>query len=593
MTATLDTHAKFRENLDAYLPQGSEEARLLARIERGDAVPELGAGILSQQTKIALEERGLSGSSYTFGDDPVMLDEDGDGVDDRKQEDAPRSSAYRMVISRAIDDAMAALDRRLYQIDDQIATIDRQLGDLSALQSRLKQERALNAALQQQQEGIIANRKVAIAAAQESFDQQLLKTQAQSERVEDKKIEFAAQQEVVAQKTVEEQQAAQNLATAKENTAVKTEEKVAADQKVEAVAQSYKDMASGTLSYLNDKGGKIDVFKKIGPDGKEVLVDASGALLSEQTITAIREANKNADGTVPSDTELTAKAKTFDAPKVQSMMHNYRFADNDAVYKDTALKSAQKDEQNAQTLWESAAESLKSETRKLDTLQQELNAEQKKLDQENKILAEKRQKLEEEKKALVQDEAKLAELKARDKELAEQQEKAAAQQRALEERKTALTAERKHIEEAKTKLADPAYQEKLKAMGPDAFLAEMNKLPISAADKAALADKVRAAAPAPAAPSSPKPADTAQTAASPEPAKADNAIRVAPEKTGASAPTSLANTLYPDKKDGDVAQKAFAAAASPAQATPDKKLEDEPAPKTAAPSAHAPAAAPV
>lgn len=561
-------------------PDISEDARLEMRIKRGDAVAELGAGIVSQQAKIELDQRGSGDGNYSFGESGP--DYDGDGVpDDEEDGSSPRSTWSRTVsqiISMAIDD----INDQLGKIDQELKLTDRQLAEIAANLERITRERAELAPQIEAQKQVVADQQVKVDAAQTAVTEQTAKVAKQTQIVEQKQTEVTAQEGVVAQKTVEEKQAADTLAAAKENTTVKAAEKVAADQKVEGVAQDYKDMAAGTLSYSNGKGSNIDVFKKTGPDGKEVLVDASGARLSEETLAAVRESNKNADGTVPSDTELTAKAKTFDESKVQSMRDDYRRFDNDAVYRDTAHRAAQKEEQKAQTAWESAADSLKTETQKLDTLKQELKDEQTKLDTEKQLLAEKQQKLEEEKKQLASDKEKLAALEEKDKALAKEQAALETQQKALTEKKQALLEQKEKLETAKEKLSDPAYQAKLKGMSPEQAAAELDKLPLSDGAKAQLAAEIKNTAPE--ASASPTAKGPTAIAATPSP----TAEPLAAKSSQSNGSISFANQDGHGLQDNDKAQKAFTAAASQTVAT---EKEDELKVTTPAPTTQAPAPA--
>lgn len=484
-----------------------EEARLFALIENGSMV-ELGAGTnLPQWLKDRLAGRGHGGENYSFGE--PGSDFDGDGVRD-DEENKGYSSRRQSLISYMIDTAIADIDYQLAKNREELDLISRELDQLIPLYEKLTRDLGEKGAQVAEQKNLVANDQKALDAAIIDADKAKIEFTAQNQVVERKQTEVTTQEGVVAQKTVEEQQAAQDLTVAKENTAVKTEEKVAADQQVEKVTQSYAELANGTTSYINAQGNRADIFKMTGPDGKEILVTGGGASLSDQEMSSLREANKNPDGSLPSDADLLAKAKQYDAGKMASVGLDYLRADNETVYKDTALKSAQKDEQKAQSVWETAADSLKTETQKLDTLKHELADEQKKLDEKERVLAEKQQKVEEAKEALANDKEKLAKLEAEYAEIAKQREEVKVKIDDLKEKQAKLIAENEKLEAAKTKLSDPAYQAKLKGMKPEEAAAELDKLGISAEAKAQIAAEIKNAAPEPAPAKGATPSPTAE-----------------------------------------------------------------------------------
>ncbi len=560
-TPQTDTERLFQENL------------WLEKLDGGGYPLELGAGTeIPTWLKDRLATRGANSDNYAFGEGAVFVDEDGDGIDDREQKDGgPRQSAWQRTMNAILDSAIADIDRQIADNNKEIALTAQQIQEITRLYDQVTRERAELAPQ-------IAAMREQVRTDQETYDKAHAATVAQTAKVADqtravaqKQTEVTTQEAVVAQKTTEEQQAARTLAVAKENTVTKTEEKAAADKKVDDVAQAYKEMAAGTLSYSNGKGGNIDVFKKTGPDGKEVLVDASGALLSEQTMATVRDSNKNPDGTIPSDAELATKAKTFDESKVQSMRDDYRRFDNDAVYKNTALKSAQKDEQKAQSAWESAADSLKTETQKLGTLKQELSDEKTKLEHEQKELEQRQKEQAEAKAKLDGDKDKLAALEAKDAELAKKQEELKAQKEALEQKQQDLIEKNKQLESAKDQLSDPNYRKKLGEMSPEQAAAEINKLPLSKEMKADLAAEIShakpddspvAKGPTAIADASPNPAATTQSAP----------IQIRPSSSAAKGAEPDSWPSGSEKSMGS----AFASAASPTTPTPDDELKNRP-----------------
>lgn len=529
----------------------------------------------SQQTELERDQRASAGE-----------DGNNNGVpDDEEDGSSPRSTWSRTVsqlISMAIDD----INDQLGKTREEIALTQSELDQVREWLSDIKRQRAELAPQIAEQERVVENQKLASQKADTEALEQAKKVETQTAVHEKKQTEVTTQERVVAQKTVEEQQAAETLAAAKETTAVKTEEKVAADKQVDAVKQDYANFADGTIGYVNTQGNRAAVFKKTGPDGKEIFVTEGGSALSEQEMAALREASKNPDGTTSSDAELLARAKLYDHGKSESSALNYLQADNSAVYAGTAVESAKKDEQKAQTAWEGAAESLKVETGKLDTLRQELQTEQDKLTEEKRLLAEKQQKAAEEHEKLKGDEAKLQELKARDEALKTEQEKLETREQELTQKIEKLQQNEKKLLEAQQKLSDPAYQAKLKNMSPEQAAAELDKLPLSDGAKAQIAAEIKNAAPE--ASASPTAKGPTAIAATPSP----TAEPLAAKASQSNGNISFANQDGHGLPDNDKAQKAFTAAASQTvAATESKKPEDELKVTTSAPTTQAPAAA--
>lgn len=598
----------FRQNARSLPPPmtagEAERLRMEDRIKRGDDVAELGAGAdLSQTAKISLEEHGAGGGNFVFGDS--FVDENGDGVDDRRQDPSyvrrSSGSSYQTAIRQTLDYTIAAIDRQLDKTRQDIALTQQELDQIDAWLSDIKRERAELAPKIDAQRKVVENQKLAVENAQVAVDDQAAKVEAQTKVVEQKQTEVKIQEGVVAQKTVEERQAAESLTIAKETTIVKAEEKVAADQKVDTLKSDYKTQTKDTIGYTNKDGNRASIFKKTAPDGTEILVTEGGSSLSEQEMAALREANKNADGTVPADSDLLARAKTYDAAKHETSALDYLQADNSAVYAGTALKTAQKEEQKAQTVWETAAESLKVETEKLDTLNKELKTEQDKLAEEQKLLAEKQQKLAEEKGKLVGDEAKLKELEQRDAELKAQQEKLEAQKQELTAKLEKLQQDEKKLEAAKTKLSDPDFQKDLAEgkISKEQFLKEVNDLPLPESEKTKIRAQIESAGPAPAPEKSSGPTAIAATGekASMGSAPSPTAQALATKASESGSSISFSGSAF---KDDNVAQNAFTAAASKdapktpevaaaAPKTPDEDLKDKPLVVATAPTAPTPA----
>lgn len=555
-----------------------QENHWLEKLDGGGYPLELGAGTeIPTWLKDRLAMRSANSSNYAFGEDPAFVDEDGDGIDDREQEDGgPRQSAWQRTMNAILDSAIADIDRQIADNKEEIALTAQQIQDITRLYDQVTRERAELAPQ-------IAAMREQVRTDQETYDkahaatvEQTAKVADQTRAVAQKQTELTTQEAVVAQKTVEEQKAAQDLTAAKENTVTKTEEKAKANQDVGNVANTYLDnQANSTIGYTNENGHHVIILKKTGPDGKEYFVSAAGDKISEQDRIKLADANKNADGSTPSDTDLLSKAKTFDEDAWKQWIKNLQSAGNVVVAKDAELQNAQKDEQKAQSAWESAADSLKTETQKLGTLKQELSDEKTKLEHEQKELEQRQKEQAEAKAKLDGDKDKLAALEAKDAELAKKQEDLKAQKEALEQKQQDLIEKNKQLESAKDQLSDPNYRKKLEKMSPEQAAAEINKLPLSNEMKADLAAEISHA----------KPDDspvakgpTAIADASPNPASSTTQSAPIQIRPSSSAAKGAEPDSWPPSADKSMGS-AFASAASPTPATP----ESAPTPATPTP----------
>lgn len=552
----------FRQNARSVAPPAApdEDARLSMRIQRGDAVAELGAGILSQQMKIELGERG-AGENYAFGDSPVFIDEDGDGVDDRKEEEKSyRRSVYQTIINEFIDDTLSAIDSALAKNAEAISLTRRDLADI---RQRLEQNERALADLAPQiaaQKDVVANQQLAVDTAQKAALEQAAQVKVQEGVVAQKQTEVTVQEGV--------QKAAAQDVVKKE--AVLTESLAKSDTVINAAraANGVTDDGAVVESAAEAKA-EVDALDKYR-DEIRARYDAKGVVKEFDLIEKWRKdpASVSLEDAQAAAEKIRAAGLTTDRTTELAKILKEKEPGNAFLKTTEAARAENRSNLSAVDL---ARDVLKTETEKLDTLKTRLAEEQVKLDAEKKLLTDKEARLAQEKEKLANDKAKLAELEAQEKTLLAEREQLKAREQEAVKKLEQLESDRAKLEAAKAKFSDPDYRRKAESgeISKAQLLKDIQDLPLSETEKKALITKLDAAGPTP-------PKDDVSvkgsTAAAPETAK--------PSAPGTGS-ISAANGDGKGLKDTNMAQTAFEKAASGKVAVTN---EDELAPKVTAPA---------